>query len=353
MLNARTVRQWLVEGLAAAGCTDAGAVVAKHMAACSTATDKCAAFGLAPERVFAFWDWVGGRYSVTSAVGLLPLALHFGWPVVQAFLAGARDMDHHFLTAPLQANVPVLMALLGVWNSQFQGLPARAIAPYTEALCELAAHVQQVDMESNGKTVRKDGTRAPVLGADGQQARDERGEPRWEAFGEVDFGQAGTNAQHSFFQLFHQGRVVPVDFIGAVHSQHDRRCHENPRLSNHDELMCNFFAQPDALATGRDHADPHRAMSGNRPSSVLLWTQVSAYEVGALLSLYEHRTAVQGFVWGINSFDQFGVELGKVLATRVRDAMDKARRGVPEDQSDLPSSTRALLGRYMAATSKL
>ena len=294
LLNARTVRSWFNAHPKLAGKKD---TVSKHMVAVSTNLKDVAAFGIDAEKgTFAFWDWVGGRYSVTSAVGLLPLALHYSYAIVDKFLAGCRSIDHHFLTAPPRSNLPYLLGLLGVWNNNFLGFKSRALACYSEAMCKLAPHIQQVDMESNGKRVSLDG------------------KPVEFSTGEVNFGEPGTNSQHSFFQLFHQGQTVPVDFIGFIQSQTPMKLAEY-EVSNHDELMANFFAQPDALAQGKSaeelHAEgmaasliPHRVMPGNRPSNVLLLNKLTAYEVGQLLALYEHRTVVQGFVWGINSFDQ-------------------------------------------------
>jgi len=332
MLNARTLRHWIISKMGERA-------VAKHMVAVSTALDKVAKFGIDPKNTFQFWDWVGGRYSVTSAVGVVPLALQYGFETVEQFLAGARSIDQHFINAPPRANLPILLGLLGVWNSSFLKHPARAIACYAQAMLKFAPHIQQVDMESNGKHVTVAGT---PLDFDA---------------GEVDFGEPGTNGQHSFFQLFHQGRVVPVDFIGFAQSQHPIEMKEEV-VSNHDELMSNFFAQPDALATGKTveelKADgvaqsvvPHKQMSGNRPSNVVLLRRLDAYSIGQLLALYEHRTAVQGFVWGINSFDQMGVELGKVLATQVRAQLAESRKNKDAAIKGFNPSTTALLQRYL------
>ena len=333
MLNARTVRSWFTDSM-----KGGDAVVAKHMVAISTAIEKVQKFGIDPKNIFQFWDWVGGRYSVTSAVGLLPIALQYGFPIVEQFLAGARSMDNHFFTAAPRENLPVLLGLLGIWNSSFLKYPTRALASYCQALHRFAAHIQQVDMESNGKRVTTDGE---ALNFDA---------------GEVGFGEPGTNGQHSFFQLFHQGRVTPVDFIGFIESQNPLEG-KDEEVSNHDELMSNFFAQPDALATGKtadqlaeegvpEDVIPHKVMTGNRPSSILLINRLNAYSVGQLLSLYEHRTAVQGFVWGINSFDQMGVELGKVLATKVRKQLISSRKNAGTISGFNPS-TAALLERYL------
>jgi len=332
MLNARTVRNWLVRG------AGAGAVE-KQMVAVSTNRAGVKAFGIDPKNTFGFWDWVGGRYSVCSAVGLVPLTLQFGEDALDDFLAGARAMDEHFFTAPSTKNLPVLLGLFGVWNSSFLGYESRALLPYCQALLKFAPHIQQVDMESNGKGVDLDG------------------KPLNFAAGEIDFGEPGTNGQHSFYQLLHQGRVVPADFVGFIESQRPMRV-KGDRVSNHDELMSNFFAQPDALATGKTAAEcraekiprelvPHKAFPGNRPSNVLLLPVLNPYTTGQLLSLYEHRTAVQGFVWGLNSFDQMGVELGKVLGVKVRSQLEAARASGKAPIEGFNPSTSSLLFRYL------
>ncbi len=332
MLNARTVRAWLVKSLGAKA-------VAKHMVAVSTNLKDVEAFGIDPKNAFGFWDWVGGRYSVCSAVGLLPLALQFGWKPVDQFLAGARSIDDHLQSAPFEKNLPVLMGLFGVWNSSFLGHSTRALLPYCQALLKLAPHIQQVDMESNGKRVALDGSVLP-----------------FEA-GEIDFGEPGTNGQHSFYQLVHQGRVVPADFIGFRQSQQPVKV-KGDVVSNHDELMSNFFAQPDALAYGKTTAEltkegvptaliPHKEFPGNRPSNVLLLEKLTPKTTGQLLALYEHRTAVQGFIWGINSFDQWGVELGKVLAKQVRTQLAGSRGKAKAPVAGFNPATAALLERYL------
>ncbi|KAM3577896.1 hypothetical protein VYU27_000001 [Nannochloropsis oceanica] len=337
MLNARTMRQWLWDGMG-----KDPEVCAKHMAACASAsaTHLVEEFGIPSHRLFEFWDWVGGRYSVCASPGALPISLKFGYEVFEKFLAGARSMDRHFLTAPFERNLPVLMGLLGVWNMSFLGYKCRTIIPYAEAMMKFPAHIQQVDMESNGKHVTVDGE-----------------EINYE-IGEIDFGEPGTNGQHSFFQLLHMGQVVPVDFIGFAESQ--KALHVvGEELSSHDELMCNFFAQPDALAIGKTSAElladgvlpqhvPHRTFKGNRPSLSLLLPRLNAYSMGQLLALYEHRTAVQGFVWHVNSFDQWGVELGKQLATHVRDEMKLARSGKAANLHALVPATARILQRYWA-----
>uniref|UniRef100_A0A2P2KK03 Glucose-6-phosphate isomerase n=1 Tax=Rhizophora mucronata TaxID=61149 RepID=A0A2P2KK03_RHIMU len=297
MLNARTLRAWISQELGPSA-------VAKHMVAVSTNLTLVEKFGIDPNNAFAFWDWVGGRYSVCSAVGVLPLSLQYGFSVAEKFLKGASSVDQHFYSTSFDKNIPVLLGLLSIWNVTFLGYPARAILPYTQALEKFAPHIQQVSMESNGKGVSIDGVPLPF------------------GTGEIDFGEPGTNGQHSFYQLIHQGRVVPCDFIGVAKSQQPVYL-EGEVVSNHDELMSNFFAQPDALAYGKTpeqlqkenvppHLVPHKTFPGNRPSLSILLTSLDAYKIGQLLAIYEHRVAVQGFVWGINSFDQWGVELGKV-----------------------------------------
>lgn len=337
MLNARTLREWISAALGSEA-------VAKHMVAVSTNLELVEQFGIDPNNAFAFWDWVGGRYSVCSAVGVLPLSLQYGFPIVEKFLEGASSMDQHFRESPFEKNIPVLLGLLSVWNVSFLGYPARAILPYSQALEKFAPHIQQVSMESNGKGVSIDGTRLP-----------------FEA-GEIDFGEPGTNGQHSFYQLIHQGRIIPCDFIGVVKSQQPVYL-KGETVSNHDELMSNFFAQPDALAYGKTaeqllrenvahHLIPHKTFSGNRPSLCLLLPGLNAYKIGQLLAIYEHRIAVEGFIWGINSFDQWGVELGKSLASKVRKQIN-ASRMKEEPIEGFNYSTTTLLKKYLEAKSPI
>ncbi len=331
MLNARTVRKWIVDKLG-------NQAVAKHMVAVSTALDKVEAFGIDPKNAFGFWDWVGGRYSVWSAVGAVPLSLQYGFEPFEQFLAGGHDVDDHFFSAPFERNIPALLGLFGVWNSSFLGRGTRALLPYCQALLKFAPHIQQVDMESNGKRVTVGGE---VLDFDA---------------GEIDFGEPGTNGQHSFYQLLHQGRVVPADFVGFRKSQRPMEVPDYP-VANHDELMANFFAQPDALAVGKTAEEvraegipeavvPSKVFPGNRPSNLLLLDELNPFTTGQLLAIFEHRTAVEGFIWDINSFDQMGVELGKVLATKVRKQFEGSRRGGAEVEGFNPSTTR-LLRRYL------
>lgn len=337
MLNARTVRSWLTHFLGEGA-------VAKHMVAVSTNLKLVKEFGIDPDNAFPFWDWVGGRYSVCSAVGVLPLALQYSFSECEAFLAGAASMDEHFRTTPFEENLPVQLGLAGLWNSTFLGYSSLAILPYCQALAKLAPHIQQVSMESNGKGVAIDGTPLPFKA------------------GEIDFGEPGTNGQHSFYQLIHQGRPVPAEFIGIIKSQQSVYL-KGEVVSNHDELMCNFFAQADALAVGKspidlraegvpDYLIPHKTFTGNRPSLSIMLPALTARTVGQLLSLYEHRIAVAGFVWGINSFDQWGVELGKVLASRVRTEMN-ACRTQHRQPSGFNYSTTRLLNRYLEGKAQL
>ncbi|XP_042401647.1 glucose-6-phosphate isomerase, cytosolic-like [Zingiber officinale] len=333
MLNARTMREWISSALGPQA-------VAKHMVAVSTNLVLVEKFGIDPANAFAFWDWVGGRYSVCSAVGVLPLSLQYGFPTVEKFLNGASNIDTHFHSTPFEKNLPVLLGLLSVWNATFLGYPARAILPYSQSLEKFAPHIQQVSMESNGKGVSIDGIPLPF------------------ETGEIDFGEPGTNGQHSFYQLIHQGRVIPCDFIGAIRSQQPVYL-KGEVVSNHDELMSNFFAQPDALAYGKTpeqlllenvaaHLIPHKTFSGNRPSLSLLLPSLNAYNIGQLLAIYEHRIAVEGFIWGINSFDQWGVELGKVLASQVRKQLHVSRtKGEPVQGFNV--STTTLLTKYLEA----
>eukprot|EP01068_Selenidium_serpulae_P015086 Selendium_serpulae@DN6177_c4_g1_i2.p1 len=340
MLNAKTVVEWLKKEL-----KDKPDAVAKHVAAVSTNLKATGEFGIDPANVFGFWEWVGGRFSVCSAVGLVPLALHFGGKVVQGFLDGAHEMDKHFQSAPLAANLPMLMGLVSVWNYSFLKLPSVAVLPYSQALLRFTAHIQQLTMESNGKRVTVDGAELP------------------EPCGETFFGEPGTNGQHSFYQLLHQGSVIPAEFIGFIKSQNPIHVADEA-VSNHDELMSNFFAQPDALAFGKTRAEcvadkvptellAHKTFPGDRPSLMLMMRECDAFHLGALLALYEHRTAVEGFLWGVNSFDQWGVELGKVLAKNVRGVLaDPKAKSSPDAVVDergaaMSNGTRVLLKEYL------
>jgi len=312
MTNAKTARAWVQAGLGA----DA---VPRHFAAMTAAPDVAAEFGISQARVFPFWDWVGGRFSLWSAVGL-PAALAMGWDGFDEMSAGAHAMDGHFKTAPLADNLPVLLALAGIWNNNFENLAAHAVVPYDERLRHLPALVQQLEMESNGKSVDLDGQ--PVA------------TPTAPAV----FGMTGTNAQHSFHQWLHQGlRNAAVDFIAAARPGHDLDGH-------HDKLIANMLAQAEALAFGTDGGgDPHKACPGNRPSTTILIERLDARRLGMLIALYEHKVFVQGVIWGINSFDQFGVELGKQLAARLLPDL-----AATETPATYDSSTAGLIGAYRA-----
>lgn len=291
MQNATMAKTWLLQH-----APDATAV-AKHFVAVSTNTRAVEKFGIAQENMFPFWDWVGGRYSIWSAIGL-PVMLMTGADNFRAFLAGAAEMDTHFRTAPLEKNIPVLMGLIGIWYRNFFHWPMYACIPYHSALGRLPAWLQQLDMESNGKSVMQDGRAVPV------------------ATGPAIFGEPGTDAQHSFFQWLHQSPdIVPVDFITALHPS-------TGTPEQHRMLLANCLAQSEALMTGHTNtAEPHRNFSGNRPTTTLLLDKLTPRTLGTLLALYEHKIFVQGVIWGINSFDQWGVELGKALAKTIENEM--------------------------------
>ena len=282
LTNAQTARAWLVAKLG-------NAAVVKHFVAVSTAAQKVADFGIDPANMFGFWDWVGGRYSVWSAIGL-SVMLAVGPENFEQFLAGAHAADEHFYTTPPEQNLPVILALLGVWYRNFLNLPSMAMLPYDQGLEFLPRYLQQLDMESLGKSV------------------DKNNQPVDYNTGAVVFGEPGTNGQHAFYQLLHQGTtIVPADFVVVEKPHH-------PYLDHHKILVANAMAQPQALALGEDNANPHKNFAGNRPSNVINLSQVTPYTLGALLALYEHKVFVQSLVWRINAFDQFGVELGKKMA---------------------------------------
>lgn len=355
MLNLRSVRRWLVTHLCREGNTGEtsgtpdssgdkpriteSAIMERHVVAVTRADSNFQHMGISKKNIFRIWDWVIGRFSVSSAVGMLPLSLQYSYEVAVEVLNGAHDMDEHFFNAPLRDNIPVLMGLLGVWNSTFMGYTTRAILPYSEALNSLPPLVQLIDMESNGKRVAVDGVEL------------------LHPAGEIAFGEAGGNSHHPFFQLMHQGRVVPADFIGFMESPRPVELPGEP-VSSHDEFMSSFFAQPDALAYGKSLVDliqegvpdalrEHMVYPGNRPSLSILMTRLDPFSVGQLLALYEHRTAVQGFLWGINSFDQFGLEMGKLMAKYIRVQMAASRRTGATVQG-FNQSTSSLLEAYLA-----
>ncbi|OEU21659.1 putative glucose-6-phosphate isomerase [Fragilariopsis cylindrus CCMP1102] len=305
-----------------------------------TCVDSTQSLGIPETNIFRIWDWIIGRFSVTSAVGILPLSLQYSYEIVTEVLNGAHDMDEHFFNAPLRDNIPVLLGLLGVWNSTFMGYTTRALIPYSVALSKLSPYVSLVDMESNGKRVAIDGS--------------ELIHPA----GEINLGEPGGNTNHPFFQLMHQGRVIPADFIGFMESPRPLEPLPGEAVSNHDELMSYFFGQPDALAYGKELMDlvqegvppglrEHMVFSGNRPSSSILLTRLDPFSIGQLVALYEHRTAVQGFLWGINSFDQFGIELGRTMSSKIRYQLAASRRTGATVQG-FNQSTSSLLEIYLA-----
>ena len=330
MTNAASARAWFLEGGAGEEA------IGRHFAALSTNLDATGAFGIAEENTFGFWDWVGGRYSLWSAIGL-PIALTIGWDDFRALLVGAAEMDEHFLTSAPDANLPLILGLIDVWHRSFLGMPARAVLPYDQYLHRLPAYLQQADMESNGKSVAMNGQAVPY------------------DTGAILFGEAGTNGQHAFYQLIHQGTdVIPCDFIAPARSH-------NPLGDHHEKLLANFLAQPEALMAGRTAADAraemiaggtdpaeatrlanHKAFPGNRPTVSFLTEQVTPRTLGALVALYEHRIFTAGVVWGINSFDQWGVELGKVLAKRILPELTGG------EAVDHDPSTAGLLARIKA-----
>jgi glucose-6-phosphate isomerase len=309
--NATTAREWLLAKLGD------DAAVAKHFVAVSTNAEEVSAFGIDTANMFGFWDWVGGRYSMDSAIGLSTM-IAIGPEGFRRLLAGFQVLDEHFRTAPFERNLPVLMGLLTVWYADFFGAQTVAVLPYDQYLKRFPAYLQQLTMESNGKSVTLDGTRVDY----------ETGPIYW--------GEPGTNGQHSFYQLIHQGtKLIPADFIGFDRSL-------NPLGNHHDLLMANVFAQTEALAFGQDNPEPYRHFEGNRPSNTILAEQLDPETLGKLVALYEHSVFVQGTIWGVDSFDQWGVELGKVLAKRIACELEAA--GEPELTHD--SSTNALIRRY-------
>ncbi|OIH94291.1 glucose-6-phosphate isomerase [Curtobacterium sp. MCBA15_001] len=345
LTNARLARQWLWERLSLTDATDDAKndAVAKHFVAVSTALDKVAAFGIDPENAFGFWDWVGGRYSVDSAIGT-SVVIAIGKDNWQDFLAGFHTIDEHMRTTPLAQNVPVLMGLLNVWYSNFLGAQSHAVLPYTQYLHRFAAYLQQLTMESNGKRVRWDGT------------------PVTTDTGEVFWGEPGTNGQHAFYQLIHQGtRLIPADFIAVANPARplkdetgDGKAVE-PGQDVHNLFLANFFAQTKALAFGKT-ADEVRAegttdeaivaartFTGNKPSTSILAPALTPSVVGQLIALYEHIVFTEGTIWGIDSFDQWGVELGKQLALQIAPAVD----GNADALATQDSSTKALIAKYL------
>ena len=331
MMNAQTARAWFLQHAPEEA-------LAKHFVAVSTNTEAIKTFGIDPANMFPFWDWVGGRYSVWSAIGL-PVALAVGFGYFKDFLAGAHELDEHFRTAPLEQNLPTLLALIGFWNRQFLDCASVSIAPYHQDLNRFPAYLQQLDMESNGKRVTRDGQPVDT--------------PTCPAI----WGECGTNGQHAYFQLLHQGTdVTPMDFIAALRPAHEMDNH-------HTALLANCFAQSEAFMKGKtadevradlqaqglapeeiDRLTPHKTFPGNRPSNTILMERLTPSTLGALIALYEHKTFVQGVLWDVNSFDQWGVELGKVLAKKIEAEL----AGEPAlGQHD--SSTNGLIARAKAA----
>jgi glucose-6-phosphate isomerase len=329
LTNAHTARRWLVENLRDE------AAVARHFVAVSTNTEAVEAFGIDAANMFEFWDWVGGRYSLWSAIGL-SIALYLGFDHFEALLAGAHAMDQHFLRAPVEQNMPVVMAVLGVWYSSFFGAETHAILPYDQYLHRFTAYLKQADMESNGKRIDRDGAVVDY------------------ATGPIIWGESGTNGQHAFYQLIHQGtKLIPIDFMAPVETH-------NPLGDHHIILLANFFSQSEALMLGRTEAQarvelkakglpaeeldallPHLIFPGNRPSNSIMFRKLTPYTLGSLIALYEHKIFVQGIIWRINSFDQWGVELGKQLAKSILSRMDDDE---PVDDHD--ASTNGLINYY-------
>jgi glucose-6-phosphate isomerase len=324
LANARTAREWLV------GALGDEAAVARHFVAVSTNAHEVARFGIDTANMFRFWDWVGGRYSLGSAVGL-SVMIAIGPARFRELLAGFRLMDEHFRAAPLEANLPALLGLIGVWYVNFLDAETHAVLPYSQYLERLPAYLQQLDMESNGKSVDLDGR------------------PLRHRTGPVVWGTPGTNGQHAYFQLLHQGtRLVPCDFIGFARPRHELGDH-------HDLLVANLLAQTEALAFGKTREEveaegvpptlaPHRTFPGNRPSSTILAGQLTPSALGQLIALYEHKVFTQGTIWGVDSFDQWGVELGKALAGRI--VPELAAEHEPSTPIAHDSSTTTLIRRY-------
>ncbi len=324
LTNAKTCRAWLVDTLG-------DAAVAEHFVAVSTNTNEVRAFGINPENMFGFWDWVGGRYSFDSAIGL-SLMIAIGPAHFRDMLAGFHAIDQHLRTTPFERNLPVIMGLLGVWYIDFFKTQTAAVLPYSAYLTTLTNYLQQLDMESNGKSVDLHGNHVEY------------------DTGPVVWGTPGTNGQHAYYQLIHQGtRLIPADFIGFIRPRHELDQH-------HDLLMANLFAQTEALAFGKTREQvesegvppaqvPHRVFEGNHPTSTILAPRLTPYVLGQLVATYEHKVLTQGVIWNINSFDQWGVELGKVLAKRIEPELTSEQP--PDLQHD--SSTNALIRRYRTA----
>ncbi len=337
LTNARTARTWLLEAVAASGGAGSEAV-AKHFVALSTHAQEVAGFGIDTANMFELWDWVGGRYSLWSAIGL-SIACVIGMDHFEDMLAGAHELDEHFRSAPLADNLPVILGMLGIWYANFFGAETHAILPYDQYLHRFAAYLQQGDMESNGKSVDRSGHRITDYST-----------------GPIIWGEPGTNGQHAFYQLIHQGtRLIPCDFIAPMNSH-------NPIGEHHEILLANFFAQPEALMRGKTPAQaraelatsalpadrieplvPHKTFTGNRPTTSIVVDTLTPRALGALVALYEHKIFVQGIVWNINSFDQWGVELGKQLASKILPELAHAAAVSSHD-----ASTNGLINLYRA-----
>jgi glucose-6-phosphate isomerase len=331
MTNAASARGWLLDRL------DGNAEIAKHFVAVSTNSHAVAAFGIDPANMFGFWDWVGGRYSLWSAIGL-PIALAVGFERFEELLDGAFAMDEHFRNSPLEANIPVLLALVGIWNHNFLGGASHAVLPYDQHLHRFPAYLQQADMESNGKSIRRDGAKVDY------------------ATGPIIWGEPGTNGQHAFYQLIHQGtQLISADFLAACASQ-------APLGAHHDILLANCLAQTEALAFGNTAEEarkdlqaagaapsdiealvPHKVFEGNRPTTTILCDRLTPFALGRLIALYEHKIFTQGMIWNINSFDQWGVELGKQLATVILPEL-----GADAQVASHDSSTNGLIDHLRA-----
>jgi glucose-6-phosphate isomerase len=345
LLNAQAARDWLLASLPSpagggAGGEGARSAIPKHFVAVSTNETAVREFGIDTANMFGFWDWVGGRYSLWSAIGL-PIALYIGMDEFEELLAGAHDMDEHFRGAPMDANMPVILALLGLWYNNFWDADSYAVLPYEQRLSRFTAYLQQCDMESNGKSVTRDGKPVKV------------------STGPVLFGEPGTNGQHAFYQLIHQGtKLIPCDFLAAAESHNDVN-------GQHAVLLSNFLAQPEALMRGKTGAEvetelaqaglskkdikalaPHKVFPGNRPTNTLLYRKLTPRTLGRLIALYEHKVFVQGVLWNVNSYDQWGVELGKQLAKVILPELtseSSAKAGGHD------ASTAALIARLRAA----
>ncbi|MFZ4057957.1 MAG: glucose-6-phosphate isomerase [Ferruginibacter sp.] len=310
MTNAHTARNWFLDNV------KDEAHVSKHFAALSTNKDAVVQFGIDPKNMFGFWDWVGGRYSLWSAIGL-SIALTIGYENFEQLLKGAHHADKHFKDTDYSHNIPVLMAMIGIWHTNFYGASSEAILPYDQYMHRFAAYFQQGNMESNGKYI--DRNQMPVNYTTGP----------------VIWGEPGTNGQHAFYQLIHQGtQMIPCDFIGVAQSH-------NPTGDHHLKLMSNFFAQTEALMNGATHENPYRVFTGNRPTNSFLVKQITPFTLGELIALYEHKIFVQGIIWNIYSFDQWGVELGKILANKILPELQDDGKITSHD-----SSTNGLINAF-------